>query len=554
MVTSNAWDGNRKNCRGWEECCLHEELDKTARRYPDREALTDGEESLTYGQLRQETLRLAKRLREKGLAAGDLAVVQVPNCIFFVKLFYAMSRVGAVPILMLPTHREMELTGVIQKAEANYYIAAADRMGVSYQQLAEDVIARVDWPVTLISEEELLANVGGEGENPLGLKAQRSGGENSPGADEQNGAAGPASDDLAVLLLSGGTTGVPKLIPRTHADYIYNAKMMAKRCGWDENTVYMAALPMAHNFPLAAPGILGVMLCGGKVAVAESPAPMDLYDMIEEQGVTSTALVPSLFKMFTQLRKTDTVTDLSSLQQMLVGGGMLYPAEAEEFMGLFGEKLIQVFGMAEGLICTTKPGDPPQVMAGCQGTPCSPYDQLKIVDEDDNQVAPGKEGELLTRGPYTIRFYYRLSEAQSASFTSDGWYRTGDRARIDDDGNLHITGRIREMINRGGEKIIPAVLEEILTAENVAGQLAVIGVPDEILGSKICFCYTDEKEVTLKQARDVLTKNGVAGYRLPDTVMRAKVWPLTAMGKTDKGALLSMYLEGIEAEAGRKRG
>lgn len=227
------------------------------------------------------------------------------------------------------------------------------------------------------------------------------------------------SYSTAVLLLSGGTTGVPKLIPRTHTDYMYNARMSAKRCQLDENSVYLAALPVAHNFPLCCPGLLGTLDAGGKVVLAPTTSPDDILTAITEEKVTITALVPAMVTVCMEMLEYDEDYDISSLKILQVGGAMLEDSLADKIIEEWPCTLMQVFGTAEGLLSFTSLDDDPAIIARCQGTPVSPADEVKIVDEKDEEVPIGVFGELLSRGPYTIDGYYMAEEANKTSFTDD---------------------------------------------------------------------------------------------------------------------------------------
>lgn len=517
------WTCIQEDCVGWENTTFYDKLCELSEKIPDKCAIVDDEVQLTYSELKNEADRIAAYLRSRDINKGDHVVLQLVNNAFFVKVMFALFRIGAMPILLLPSHRLSVIDGVISKTRPRAYITVRNQYNFSYEKLAQEAIAKSKQEIMLMTDE-LLEKVS---------------------VFEEDAAYEEVSyKDIAVLLLSGGTTGIPKLIARTHGDYIYNAKVTAERCGCDSNTVYLAALPVAHNFPLNAPGIFGCMLLGGKAVLTLYSSPLDLFDTIQMHAVTSTSLVPALLKMFTQYRQIDKVTDLSSLKSVLVGGAMLYPADAEAFINEHGPILIQVFGTAEGLICMTNPDDNMDIVLTTQGTPCSPYDEIKIISSDGEVLEAGETGEMITRGPYTITSYYLCPEAQKIAFTEDGWYRTGDLAVIDENGKIRITGRMKEMINRAGEKIIPSELEEIFTEENIAENLAIVGVPDEMLGSRICLCYKNENELCKDDVNEILRRRQIAEFQFVDETYRIEEWPLTPVGKTDKKELLAIMLKG----------
>src|SRR5690606_34932067 len=225
--------------------------------------------------------------------------------------------------------------------------------------------------------------------------------------------------DIALMLVSGGTTGLPKLIARTHDDYVYNATASARICELTADDVYLATLPAAHNFPLACPGILGSVSVGASVAFVSDPSPENAFAAVERHGVTVTAVVPPLAQLYCAAVEWEEA-DLSSLRLLQVGGARLADVNAREVTPALGCALQQVFGMAEGLLNYTRLDDPDELICTTQGRPMSPADELRIVDGEGRDVAPGEEGELLTRGPYTLRGYYRAPEHNARAFTPDG--------------------------------------------------------------------------------------------------------------------------------------
>ena len=428
-----------ENLEGWERCGFGEQLDRWAEKYGERTAVTDSEDEISYMELKQKADCLAAAFLRKGILKGDKVLVQLPNRISFVIVFFALSKIGAVPIMMLPAHREAELEGIIELAKPAAYIVVEKYLGFSYVPMANAMKEKYSCIRHIFIDSE--------SGDISGMIAETCG---------ENGAF-PAVDgyETAVLLLSGGTTGVPKLIPRTHTDYMYNARMSAKRCRLDSSDVYLASLPVAHNFPLCCPGLLGTLDVGGKVVLASATSPDDILDAITEEGVTITALVPAMVTVCMEMLEWDEDYDISSLRILQVGGAMLEDSLADKIIEEWPCKLMQVFGTAEGLLSFTSPEDEGSLIARCQGTPVSPADEVKIVDEEDKAVPEGVFGELLSRGPYTIDGYYMAEEANKKSFTPDGFYRTGDKAMWTKDGRLRLGGRIKEQINRAGEKIMP---------------------------------------------------------------------------------------------------
>lgn len=503
----------------WDSRPLGELLRDRARTQPDSTALVAEEVRLSYAELDALADRIAAGMYARGIAAGDNVLLQLPNTIALVASLFALFRLGARPVLTMPGQKQSDIDALCAVAQpaawlypdsylGNDYAALAEAMAVSHPQMLR-------WQIT--RDDPLMA------------------------AWQQPARAFPAPDaeDIALLLISGGTTGTPKLIPRTHADYAYNARRMAEICGLSARSVYLATLAVAHNFTLSCPGVLGTLLSGGKTVLAYTSGCDEIFPLIEQEKVTFTALVPPLVNLWLACREWDD-SDLASLALIQVGGARLDSALAAKVEPAFGCRLQQVFGMAEGLICCTRLDDPQAVILHTQGRPISPDDQLRIVDGDDRPVAAGESGELLTHGPYTIGGYYRAEAQNALAFTPDAFYRSGDVVRLTPEGNLVVEGRLKELINRAGEKIACAEIESLITACPGVASCVVVGVADPRLGERICACVQGDGAATLADLRGVLLQQGLSAHKLPDQLLPVNRWPLTAVGKIDKRQLAAL--------------
>jgi mycobactin salicyl-AMP ligase len=348
----------------------------------------------------------------------------------------------------------------------------------------------------------------------------------------------PDPGSPALLLVSGGTTGLPKLIPRTHDDYVYNATASAEVCELTSDDVYLATLPAAHNFPLACPGLLGAIAVGATTVFLTNPSPEAAFDAIARHGVTVTALVPALANLWAQATEWEPVTP-TSLRLLQVGGAKLEPDDARRIRETLTPGLQQVFGMAEGLLCYTRPGDPTELVDRTQGRPLCADDELRIVDDAGRQVPTGADGELLVRGPYTFNGYFRAEADNALSFDPDGFYRSGDLVRRHADGYLEVTGRIKDVIHRGGETVAAGDLEEHLRAHPAISSAAAVALPDPYLGEKICAAVIfTGSPVTLTELNDFLSQRGVATHSRPDVLAEMASLPTTPVGKIDKKAIV----------------
>ncbi|AYF73360.1 2,3-dihydroxybenzoate-AMP ligase [Nocardia yunnanensis] len=503
----------------WAGRPLGELLRDAARRGPERPALLC-DTVTTYAELDRDADRRAHGVLALGIQPGDRVVVQLPNTPDFVPILFGLLRAGIVPVLTLPAHRRAEIEHLTRLSGAVAYLIA-DRVGdFDYRELAAEVSARVP------SLRHVL--VLGDPGPFTDLDSVVADGDSLPEVD---------AAEIALMLVSGGTTGLPKLIARTHDDYAYNARASAEVCGLGPEDVYLATLPVAHNFPLACPGVLGTIATGGAMAFVTDPSPESAFAAIERHRVSVTAVVPPLAQLWCAAVEWEEA-DLSSLRLLQVGGAKLAEVNARDVAPALGVRLQQVFGMAEGLLNYTRAEDSDELVCTTQGRPLSAADEVRVVDEHGHEVPAGAEGELLTRGPYTLRGYYRAPEHNARAFTTDGFYRSGDLVRRLPSGHLIVSGRIKDVINRGGENISCDELEEHLLAYPGVRHAAAVGLPDPALGEKVCAVLVTAGELpSLPEIKTFLTARGLATYKLPDVLRQADSLPVTAVGKIDKRAL-----------------
>ncbi|MFC9774532.1 (2,3-dihydroxybenzoyl)adenylate synthase [Paenibacillus chitinolyticus] len=539
-------------------------LRERAAAHGDRTAIVGGEERVSYAELDLNADRLAAGLKGLGIRKGDRVVVQLPNVPVFFDVIFALFRLGALPVFALPLHRRSEIVHIASYSEAEAYITIDKYAGFDYRTLASEVKAEVPGlrhvlvagnPGDHLSLEETYAHEIPAIRGKLHpLQVDRSKGQASDVREEQPGTpdAGPAPGDTAFLQLSGGSTGLPKLIPRTHIDYIYSLRRSAEVCGLDGGSVYLAALPVAHNFPLSSPGALGTLYAGGTVVLARSGSPDEVFPLIRKEKCTIAAVVPPLALVWLEAAKTRG-ENLHPLQVLQVGGAKFSEEAAKRVKPELGCTLQQVFGMAEGLVNYTRLDDAESVITGTQGRPMSPLDEVLILDDEDRPAAPGTIGHLLTRGPYTIRGYYKAPEHNARSFTPDGFYRTGDLARMTPEGNLVVEGRAKDQINRGGDKVGTEEVENHLLAHPAVRDAAIVSMPDEFLGERSCaFILSRDPHTGGDELRSFLRRRGLAAYKIPDRFEFIDSFPQTGVGKVSKKELRQRIAALLLEEAGVK--
>ena len=525
----------------WKGKTLGEHLEDWVARFGARIAIVAGEERISYRDLGERVANAATHLAALGIRPRDRVVMQLNNIPEFLYVAFGLFRIGALPVMALPAHRETEIRYLLEFSGAVAYAAPLEFRGFNYVDLARKIA-----PGTPTLKYLLIA-----GENlPKGVHAI-AGMLSQP---NPQGAAlvddlRPAASDVAFFLLSGGTTGLPKLIPRTHDDYEYNISSAAELSGISGDSVYLIALPISHNFPLGSPGALGVFSRGGRVVLAASPSPETAFPVVERERVTMTAHVPAVTIQWlnSPLREKYNLTWLRLLQ---VGGSRLSAEVAARIKPLLGATVQQVYGMAEGLLNFTHMNDPQEVLYNTQGRPMSPADEIRIVDWSGSPAAPGEPGELLTRGPYTIRGYYKAPEHNAKAFTADGFYRTGDVVRLTASGNLSVEGRVKDLINRGGEKISAEEVENLVLRHPAVLNVAIVAMPDPVLGEKVC-AYVIPREqaiLSIEELRQFMDATGIAKFKLPERLELVDRFPLTTVGKISKKDLREDIAARLRAE------
>ncbi len=509
----------------WEKKNLWDRFAEWKDNYDGKCALVDENERISYSELYERALKYAAFFSAEGIRKGDRAAIQLPNCAEFVVICFGLFKIGAIPVFILPAHREKEILGIFKKAEPKAYITADSFLGFDYMKLAE----------TIQKKYNVRHYVAGNDGNLSFLTANA---DLSMIPEEA-----PSYNDVAFLLLSGGTTNIPKLIPRTHCDYSYNFKMAAEKSGLNKDSVYLVNLPVEHNFPWGIPGVLGTLSVGGKVVLSQTSSFDEVFPLIEEEKVTVTAVVPAVLQTWIEALEWEDSYDLDSLEIIQVGGAKLLDSLAKKVKPAFHCTLQQVFGIAEGLITFTSPDDPEDIITSCQGKPLSDGDEIRIVDDNEEDVPEGEFGQLLMKGPYTIKGYYGCPEFDPDIYTKDGFFRTGDKACITKEGNLLVDGRITDQINRGGEKIMPGEIEELLSEHGAVQEAYVVPVPDEQFGQKSFAFLKCIDPVDTKEIYDFFASKGISRYKYPDYVSSLDKIPLTNMGKVNRVELKKLALE-----------
>jgi 2,3-dihydroxybenzoate---[aryl-carrier protein] ligase len=522
----------------WEGITVAEMIERTARRQPGKVAVICGETRMTYQELVQTAKRLATGLSGLGLRPQDRVVVQLPNCPEFVILYLALNHIGAIPVMALRPHRHAEIRHFVRASSAVAYFIP-DRVGsFDYRAMAAEIA----------SEFPSLRQIVVVGEPGQGQSCYSGLVQNEPADADVVGRLRPDPSDVSTMLLSGGTTSLSKLIPRTHNDYVYNARICSEVAGFTTDTVFLAILPLGHNYNLACPGMLGVFHAGGTLVIAKGTDAADVFNTIARERVTTVAAVVPLITTWVN-GNLATQFDVSSLQVVQNGGARLAPELRERLRGEFGCTPQEIYGTAEGLINMTRLTDADDLLLESSGAPVSDWDEIAVLDDRDRVVPDGEPGELVTRGPYTIRGYYNAPDINALAFTVDGFYRMGDivrkRGRY-----VYAEGRRKDLINRGGEKISCDEVENLIFRLPQVKEVSLVAMPDPVFGEKACACVVLQPgaRLSFEDLIGHLRAQQIASFKLPERLDVMESFPISPAGKILKRELREVVAERILRE------
>jgi 2,3-dihydroxybenzoate-AMP ligase len=520
----------------WDDRPLRAVFKEWCERFSNKVAVCDAKHQITFRELDARSTNLALNLLDLGIKPQDRLVVQLPNVIEFVYLHFALQKIGAIPVMALPPHRFREMNFFVATSEAIATVTPDLHRDFSYVEMVERIRATASHlrhcivfgkaPQGCISLNELI-------ERPARRLAS------------DLDAISIDAELPALFLLSGGTTGIPKLIPRTHNDYAFNTRNAVSVCDIRADSVLLDVLPIGHNLPLACPGLQGFLSQGCAVVLHTSAAPEEVFPLIDRYAVTHIHVVPALLIRWTESPQMST-HDLGSVRIIQSGGQRLQPeVRRRTELALRNCRVQENFGMAEGLLMFVRLDDPQDVRMETVGRPICEDDEVLILGDDDERVVFGEVGELCCRGPYTLRGYYRAPEHNQRAFTADGFYRSGDLMRQHSSGNYMVEGRKKDLINRGAEKISAEEIEELILRHPAVQNVACVAMPDRVFGEKNCACVVLRQghELELPALVDFLNGFDLAKFKLPERIERFEEFPLSNFGKVSKKDLVVTVTE-----------
>jgi pyochelin biosynthesis protein PchD len=525
----------------WKDQTVGGALRTTAKAFPDRHIFISDERSITFAELDAETDRLGAALLDCGLAAGDRAIFQLGTTVETAIALLACYKVGIVPVCSLPQYREVEIGQLTQQSFARAYFVQANFSSFDLVGFARQMMQR---HATL---KHLIVACGADSGGGTTLEGLI---EKTPLTYAQKRLAnvklGPG--DVLSFQLSGGTTGIPKIIPRFHGEYLGHSAGWMRRYAITSSSRVIWSLPLLHNagqlyalIPAISEGVTAVLM--PKVDIRH------MFELIEQHRVTNAL---SIGPIAPQIMAYGAIAehDLSSLRLFAT------MSRADLLEAHLKVPCSNLFGITEGLLLGCSEHDPPAARHRTQGRSGCAQDEIRLLDPaSEEPVASGTMGELCFRGPSSLRGYFNAPEINKNAFTSDGFYRSGDMMTahvIDGVTYYAFEGRSRDNINRGGEKIGCEEVESFVSMHPAIADARLVPMPDEFYGEKGCIFIIPrpgQHVPDLKELMNFLVGKGLAKFKCPERIEVIEAFPVTRVGKVDKPALKAAIKALLEQEA-----
>jgi acyl-CoA synthetase (AMP-forming)/AMP-acid ligase II len=505
-------------------------LERQANRNPDREALADAKSLITYGGLKDKVERCAEFFRRIGIKRGDVVTIQLPNRIDFPIVFFALELIGAVANKVNPDFRARELEYILKFSNSSAYVCPKDFKNFDYVSMAKSLQQAVP----------KLTHVIVAGGPAVGAHDLDNGLSECPpisAADRIK----MDPNEIFRMAFTSGTTGDPKCVLHSFNTSLYASYLLNDDMKVTEKDVLLIWLPVGLNWGYMT--LMQSIMAGARGVMMERFSARGALELIQKERVTYIATAPASIVAILNEPLVGTF-DTSSLRVIITGGASAAIETIKHYQARMSGHLIELYGMLEtGFHAYTRFTDDPQKVNGTIGRIVGAM-ELRIVDDAGNDVPYGEIGELCARGPSVHLGYHNNPSANAAVFFQEGWFRTGDLGRyVDQQGNVQITGRSKEIINRGGKKFFPREVEEILYTHPKILHAAMIGVPDQRLGERNCLCVVSKPQQSLSLEEAVgFLKGQVADYKLPEMIERFDDLPMTETGKIRRHILRDQVL------------
>lgn len=512
----------------WTDELLGDWLARAARATPDQAAVVQGERTVSFAELARLVRAFERGMDRLGIAKGDVVAVQLPNTLEFVVSYIGLASRGAVMQTVHMPYRAAEIETLLAHSGAVAMICVARQKDYAAAALAVDL-------KTKLPE---LAHIIAVGAPPRGAHAFADLVADAATDDARPTRVSVAAADPFVLLYTSGTTAAPKGVPHPSYTFLANFRLAAAELGVTSADTVLCAAPFTHLYGLSA---LSVALSGGATSVL-LPAftPKDLADLLERARPTVVYAGPAHMAGCINASLL-AERDLTCVRFVILSGAAVPPDLARAIeAALGGGKVLQLWGMTELQAgAFTRLDDSLEVRIGSAGR-AAPGNELRVVHEDGSRASPGEVGELEMRGCSLFAGYLGNPTATTAAFTDDGWFRTGDLASIDVQGNLRIAGRTKEIINRGGVKFNPLDVEHLIVTHPAVEMCAIVPMPDPVLGERAC-CFVTLRageEFGFEAMQDWLARHAVTKVKWPERLEIIDAMPMTPTRKVIKGALV----------------
>ncbi len=534
----------------WTDENFTELIRSRAERNPSKTYATDGSKSLTYAELYDSSQRLALGLHRKGLGAGDRVAVQLPNWVEFIVASAALSRIGAVTVPIMPIYRTDEVTHVVGDASIKAAITPAEFKGFDYAGMYEGIREGSDTLTHIVAvrpADDAASSLAARNIDVFDAVAV---------ADVDNATIDAEidyqvhPDDPFVVVYTSGTTSRPKGCLHTFNTYASGARSLTIAFGHNEDDVQFGPSPITHTTGLVT-SVLIPLIAGAATHIMAEWSPERGLAEIEKFKCTAAVTATTFLQTLMAAAKANPAADLSSLREWTCAGSPI-PASVVETASaqLPTASILSLYGRSENLTTTTCRIDDNPVRAITSDGAALPGAEVQVVDEEGKEVPRGTEGDIAYRGPSHMIEYLGRPEDTAELFTSNGFSRSGDLGVMDHDGFVRVTGRTKDIVIRGGMNISVRELEDKLTAHPDIEAMAVVGMPDERLGEKVCLYLVprdQDKAPTVDEVRSYLTDRGVAIQKTPERVVVIDALPMTATGKIQKHVLRKQIADEIGA-------
>jgi acyl-CoA synthetase (AMP-forming)/AMP-acid ligase II len=532
----SAEDSQKYRANGWwTDQTFSQILETRGRESPDREAMSDARRRITYGQLWAEVQRFAEFLRRQGVQRGDVVTLQLPNRIEFPVVFFSLELIGAVANKISADFRAVEVEYILKFSKSKAYVCASRFKGFDFLAMIRELRPRLPELSLTICVDDVDA--------PDVISFAKVV-HDTPEIDETNRVR-MLPVDVMRMCFTSGTTGNPKGVLHCFNTTLCTCETFNRELAVTDKDVMLDYLPVGLNWGYMT--LVQGAMAGARVVLMERFSAEAALEIVEKERVTYIPTAPA--SIVAMLNSPEIAQrDLSSLRIVITGGASAAVETIKAFQAAVpSAKLIELYGMLEtGFHSFTRLTDDPLKVNGTVGH-CVDSMGLRIIDDDGNDVPFGGVGEIAAVGPSVHIGYLDNPAANRDSFTPDGWFRTGDLGQYaDEEGNVRIAGRKKEIINRGGKKYFPREIEELLYEHPAVVQVAIVGAPDPRLGEKNCLCAIIKpgSSLTLEEVVSFL-KGRVADYKLPEALVIMSDFPMTPTGKIRRPELVKRVAETV---------